>query len=182
MGRSIEVTPGFCILWALLILTLPLKFLLAAATAALVHELFHAAAVRLTGGRILGLTLGVGEMVMAVSPMGLGRELACALAGPVGSLLLACLPMPRLTLCATVQGLFNLLPMASLDGGRALGCLLELLAPHRRPLIEEIVRILTCMALLAAAFRLGLGREAALIAAVLVFRKFPCKPWGKRVQ
>ena len=182
MVRSIEATPGFCILWAFLILTLPLKFLLAAVTAALVHECCHAAAVRLCGGRILGLTLGAGGMVMEVPPMGSGRELVCALAGPLGSLLLACLPCPTLALCAMVQGVFNLLPIAPLDGGRALGCLLDMTIPQHRRRIEGAVRALTWGALLTAALWLGLGREAALMAAAVVFRKFPCKPWGKRVQ
>ena len=182
MGRSIEATPGFCILWAFLILTLPLKFLLAAATAALVHESFHAAAVRLCGGRILGLTLGAGGMVMEVSFMGAGRELACALAGPMGSLLLACLPLNCLALCGLVQGSFNLLPLMPLDGGRVLGCLLELSVPRHRRRIEGAVSMLTWCALLAAAHRLGMDWEAVMVAPMILFRKFPCKPWGKRVQ
>ena len=182
MCRSIEATPGFCILWAFLILTLPLEFLLAAVTAALVHECFHATAIRLTGGRILGLTLGAGGMEMEVSPMGPGRELLCALAGPAGSLFLLCLPCSGLALCGLVQGLFNLLPIAPLDGGRILGCLLELTMPRHRRLIESTAVVLTGGALLAAAFWLGLGREAVMAASVVVFRKFPCKPWGKRVQ
>ena len=124
MGRRIDVTPGFCILWAFLLLTLPLRMLLAAAVAALVHEGCHWLASRLTGGKVLGLTLGAGGMVMDTMPMEPGKELVCALAGPVGSVLLVGVGrwMPLLALCGLIQGMFNLLPLGTLDGGRVLSC------------------------------------------------------------
>ena len=62
-----------------------------------------------------------GAAIDAVLP-GQGRELLAVLAGPVGSLLLLGVHrwFPRLALCGLVQGLFNLLPVRPLDGGRAL--------------------------------------------------------------
>ena len=178
--RRWEVTPGFCILWAFLILTLPPGFLAAAVFAALVHEAFHAGAVRLWGGRILGMTLGAGGMVMEVTAMDPGRELVCALAGPAGSLLLTFLPAPTAALCGLCQGLFNLLPLMPLDGGRALGCILEMTAPRHRSWIQQVAEMAVLTLLLAAAWRLGTG--GILVWAALALRKFPCKPWGKRVQ
>ena len=58
-----------------------------------------------------------------------GRELICILAGPAASLLLLCLAriFPRVAICGLIQGCYNLLPIAPLDGGRALHCLLSLL-------------------------------------------------------
>ena len=125
MGRRIEVTAGFCILWAFLLLVLPLGMILASVGAALIHEGFHWLTIRLIGGRVLGLFIGAGGMVMETMPMTPGKELLCAIAGPVGSLLLGCLYhwMPLLALCGLVQGLFNLLPIYPLDGGRALRCI-----------------------------------------------------------
>ena len=172
-----EVTPGFCIFWAFLVLTLPLKFLLAAATAAAFHEICHAAAVKATGGRIFSMTLGAGGMVMEVES---DRELLSALAGPAGSLLLACLPMKDLAICGLVQGLFNLLPIMPLDGGRVLRLILDQMIPEYRGRIEALLEITVCTFLLIGAFHLGIG--AVLLWTAFVYRKFPCKPWGKRVQ
>lgn len=128
MGRRIEVTPGFCILWALLLLTLPLRLLMAAAAAAVFHELCHVAAVRLLGGEILFLKIGAGGMVMDTTPFSAWQELVCALAGPGGSFLLTVLGahFPYLALWGFFQGCFNLLPIFPLDGGRALRCVVVL--------------------------------------------------------
>ena len=172
-----EVTPGFCIFWAFLILTLPLKFLLAAVAAALFHEFCHGAMVKLSGGRILSMTLGAGGMIMEVESE---RELLCALAGPAGSLLLACLPVKDLAICGMVQGLFNLLPIMPMDGGRVLRLILERTVPRYRAQIERIVKVTVCILLLIGAFHLGTG--AVLLWMAFVYRKFPCKPRGKRVQ
>lgn len=124
MGGRIEVTAGACILWAFLVLVLPLQLLMAAGAAAVFHELCHILAVRLCGERILFLSVGAGGMLMETTPMTPGRELACTLAGPVGSflLLLPCRFFPMISLCALVQGCFNLLPVYPLDGGRVLRC------------------------------------------------------------
>ena len=183
MARSkVECTAGFCILWALLILTLPLKFLMGAALAALIHELCHALAVKLAGGDILGLTLDAGGVTMEVSDLDAGRELLCALAGPAGSLLLSLVPLPGISLCALIQGLFNLIPLGPLDGGRALGCLLELKMPRYRQQIRQGVEWAVLLALLALIPVLHLGAGAFGAWVLLAMRKFPCKEGRKAVQ
>lgn len=120
-------------LGALLLLTLPLRWLLAAVIAAVIHELCHMLAVRLLGGTIMGVTIGPGGAVMETTPFSRGKELVCALAGPVGSLLLLslCRWIPRIALCAGVQALYNLLPVYPLDGGRVLHCAAGLVLPER---------------------------------------------------
>lgn len=129
----VRLDPKMYFLLALLLLTLPLPWLLAAVTAALFHELCHLAAVKLAGGTVTGLTIGPGGAVMEGQlPPGVGEGFAI-LAGPVGSLALLsmCHVCPRIALCAGVQGLYNLLPLPWLDGGRALRWGMERLAQRR---------------------------------------------------
>ena len=153
-----------------------MKFLASAMAAAIIHEVCHALAVHLLGGQILHMSIAAGGMVMEAAGLDTKGECLCALAGPVGSLILAVLPFPMLGLCGLCQGLFNLLPLMPLDGGRVLGCFLELFCPQCREKIERVVKIL----LLIGA--ISIGTWAVILWLCLVFRKFPCKPWGKRVQ
>ena len=178
----IEVTAGFCILWAFLLLILPLHLLLAAMGAALFHELGHGLAIYVTGGKITRLTVGAGGMVMETTPMPPGKEVLCALAGPAGSFLLASLyfRIPMVAVCGMVQGCFNILPLYPLDGGRAMKCLLEWLFPLQAEKIRKMVEILTLAFLLVLAIRVGNG--AILAWGMLAMRKIPCKDGTFGVQ
>lgn len=111
-----------CILWALLLLTVPLPWLGSAIVAALFHEMCHLFALYATGTPVHGLRLGLRGARIITGPMNAGRELLCAAAGPAGSLLLLLFlrQIPRIALSAAFQGLFNLLPLYPLDGGRIL--------------------------------------------------------------
>ena len=87
MGK-LRVDPWLYYIAALLVLTLPLRWLLAALTAGAFHELCHLAAVRGLGGQVLKVRLKPGGAAIDAVLPGQGRELLAVLAGPVGSLLL----------------------------------------------------------------------------------------------
>lgn len=142
--RSNGITAGACISMALMLLVLPLKWLCAAAVAATFHELCHRAAIRFCTGRETTLRLSALGASMQIPDMTRGRELICALSGPLGSLLLLVLArwFPRIAVCALLQSSYNLLPVYPLDGGRALRCGASLLLPPAWA--ERICRWIEC--------------------------------------
>lgn len=131
-GFRLTVTPGFSVLLGLLFyLDEGLDLLGWGLLACALHEVGHLAAVRLLGGRVRQLKLsavGAELRLDAARPLSYGRELAATAAGPAASLLTAWLALRgRLFLLAGLslgQGLFNLLPLMPLDGGRCLYLLL----------------------------------------------------------
>lgn len=178
---------------ALALLLLPLQWVGAAALAAAFHELCHYGAVRLCGGSVRSVTSGIGGVRMEVRGLTEAKELLCALAGPMGSLLLLLLArwIPRTAVCAGFQGLYNLLPVYPLDGGRAVRCVAQLLLPSSiaQRICDWIERAcLAGMLLLGiyGCFALHLGLLPLLFAVCAVLRsvrgKIPCKLWGNSVQ
>ena len=177
---------------AALVLILPLPWLLAAFLAAVIHELCHAAAVVLLGGTVHRLRVGIGGARMEVRLPGRTGEMLAALAGPAGSLmlLLLCRRMPRLAVCGLVQGLFNLLPVCPLDGGRALHCILEGICPALAGSIQVWVERTVLFLLLgvscygAAALRIGPWPLISVLFLIIgrPGRKIPCKREKFRVQ
>ena len=127
-GR-IRISPGFWLLLGWFAAVNGWRLLTVVLLAALLHEAGHWAALRLLGGRLLSLRLGPLGAVMEGDwrRLSYGRELAVALAGPAVNLLCALalrfLPLPEREVFAGAHfmlGVFNLLPIGPLDGGRAL--------------------------------------------------------------
>lgn len=188
-----SVSGASCILLALMVLVLPLKWLLAAILAAAVHEGFHIAAVYLLGGQIRGLSLGSGGAVISAAPMSRGKELICVLAGPLGSLTLLLFAkwLPRTAVCALIQSVYNLLPFLDLDGGKALRCILTLFLPADKAqrVCDGVQRAVSAgMILLGiyAAVRLALGWMPLILALYISVKagviKIPCKKAAQGVQ
>lgn len=128
MRVSVNITPGGLILGALLLLVIPLQWFISALLAAAFHEFCHYVAVSICRGHVYVLHISHSGAKMESSPLSPGQELFCALAGPAGSffLLIFFRSFPRLALCALIQGIFNLLPLYPLDGGRAFRCAIRI--------------------------------------------------------
>lgn len=154
-GRQLKLSidPLAFLAGAWLLMVMPLPWVGACVMAAAFHELCHLLAAKIVGGQVFGVTVGLsGAKIYVNFPNPRGERLT-ALAGPVGSLLLVFfLPqMPRLALCAGVQGLYNLLPLYPMDGGRALRCLLEQTIPERAETLCQWAAGITLLGLLSLA-------------------------------
>ncbi len=163
MDRRLEfqISAGVLIFCAALVLILPLQWVGAVILAAVVHELCHATAICFLGGSIESISIGSRGIVMRTQPMSGTREIICALAGPLGSLCLLLFVrwLPRTAVCGLFHGLYNLLPLLPMDGGRVLrGIIFGLLKPPRAEKlfrwIQRGVRLLLgicCLVLLSRA-------------------------------
>lgn len=175
------------VILALSVLLAPLQWVLAMLLSAAFHELCHYLMIRICGGEVAGFRVGSGGARMEVRGLTPGKELICALAGPLGGLCLLFLArwIPRTAICAGCHSLFNLLPVYPLDGGRALRCVMgTLLSP---PMAERVCGIIekVCLGGIAllgiyGCFVLRLGSLPLLVSGLAVIRgiqgKIPCKP------
>jgi len=189
----VKLSPAFCIMLAMMLLILPLKWLAAAAIAAMYHELCHVIAIRLCRGDIHRFSLSADGASLDISSLSAAQELICSLAGPIGGLCLLFFAhwIPRIAVCAAFQSLYNLLPLYPLDGGRALWCVITMIMPENRAARFYKVVETVCLAaiLLTAVYgavflKLGFSAmiPAILIAAHTKFRKTPCKQRLQRLQ
>ena len=135
---NFQIDGAACLLGALALLMLPIHWIAAAVIAAGVHEACHLIALKLCGCRLAGFSIGSSGATIETEPLSPVAEMICSLAGPLGSLalLLVARWMPHIALCAAVQGIFNLLPVPALDGGRAAFLLVEVI--RRKPLSPRV--------------------------------------------
>lgn len=138
----IRYDPLCCIVAALLLLLLPVEWLLSFMTAALVHESAHILAVLLFRGRIHSFRISVTGCSIECGEMTEVGNVMSILAGPVCSLLLVCFRRitPQIAVGGLCQGLFNLLPVLPLDGGRILQILLFHFCPQKEARIMGTVK------------------------------------------
>jgi len=174
-------------LWiAYLLLALPLDWLSAALLAALIHEACHILLLLLLGGNIRNIRISVTGCELESTAPGEWQALASILAGPAGSLILFLFwkTIPKLALCGLFQGLYNLLPLYPLDGGRVLKLLLDRFLPGKAAHIQWIVSSVLCGVILILSFCEASWLGLLLTLPVLRFfpRKIPCKPSQIKVQ
>lgn len=192
-NKQFSVNPGFCVLVALFLLLLPLKWVVSWFLAAAAHELCHCAALTLCGVRIYTVRIGFSGAEIETEPMSARQEIVSALAGPAGGLLLLSLLRltPTIAICALFQSAYNLLPIFPLDGGRALYCFISSIwGETRAAAISNALSGMLCLLLLALIlfaafiFKLGLCSVACVILLILRNKhgKSPCKPAKQIVQ
>ena len=124
---KLEVTWGAAALLLMALIAGAGEVLPLVALSALCHELGHLTALKLVGAKVeqIRLTAFGAEIRADTRYLSYGREIFCTLAGPAVNLFLAVV-LARVTgdyLMAGANlflGVFNLLPLPSLDGGRAL--------------------------------------------------------------
>jgi hypothetical protein len=155
MRNRISVSPGFVLLWTAIYFFDSGGMFLSVAVSGAVHELFHIAALLCVGGRVERMNLRAAgfEIVSGIGLLGYGREFITAAAGPLGSLLLsaAAAGFGRYTLAGTslTLGLYHLLPVSFLDGGRMLCCAAAMFMGYERA--EKAVFVSSMVTLLALA-------------------------------
>ena len=123
MGKTeIDVMPSAYFALAAGFLLLPLNWLLSAVIAAGFHECCHLIGILCCRVPVYRVRIDGRGATIETGFMTPGMELFCAAAGPVGSLCLLTVirKYPLLGLLGLAQGLFNLLPIYPLDGGRIL--------------------------------------------------------------
>ena len=123
----IHVHTGVFIISALLLLSLPLDWLAAVALSSLFHEFCHILALLLLNGKIRSIKVQLCGCIIESSPMEPWKQFCSILAGPAGSFLLLflCRTVPKIAICGLLQGLYNLIPLLPLDGGRLMRLLLD---------------------------------------------------------
>lgn len=143
--------PAWCLLGAALVLLVPMRWLLSAITAALVHEAAHILTVILFGGHVRRIYMFPGGCRIHAAGMGDMESFFSILAGPAASIALGCFRrrFPLIAAIGMIQGIFNLLPVLPLDGGRLLQLLLHRFCPRRAKPVMTAVRY---AAVLTAAF------------------------------
>lgn len=190
---NFQIDSAACLLGALTLMLLPLNWIAAAVIAAGVHEACHLTALKLCGCGLAGFSVGSGGTIIETEPVTPATEVICALAGPLGSLTLLLLArwIPRIALCAAAQGIFNLLPVFPLDGGRITCGFLRILM--KKGNWRSAAKIIegTTVGLLAAigiycTVVMHLGYLPVMIVAFVLMRifsrKIPCKEAQVAVQ
>lgn len=186
MGKWVSVDPRCYIVAAFGIMLLPIRWILGAVLAAAFHELCHMAMIIAMGGTIHCLTIRPSGAVICMDLIAKGKELLCAAAGPAGSFMLLFVSkwFPEVALCGLVQGIFNLLPVYPLDGGRIVKCMLAFLSPERAEGITKRISGLVAMGMTVASLLWGFLPGFLLFAGLIrtSLRKIPCKERKLAVQ
>lgn len=181
----IRVQPSACFLIAALILLLPLDWLIAALLAAAVHELGHLAAIYAFGSCPERISIGGFGARIHTGPLDNRKEFFCAAAGPAASLflLVLCRHFPKLAFCGMAQGMFNLIPVHPMDGGRMMHCVIRGLFPQRAERIFLVLQSLAFCGIVCLALMLTIQGRAGFLPVLvcitvlsrLIRSKIPCK-------
>ena len=187
-GLKIKISPAGVIMLIILILTRSLLSL-AALLAAFLHELGHIAAARICEVPLRELRLGIfgASLTLDGGLFSYKSELITAAAGPAVNLcaVLALLPvanrLSRFGICFFTASAFlailNLLPVADLDGGRILTCILSrFFSPRAVYSVVETLSFLVILSLWSLSvyllLRLGASLSLFVFSLALFLRTF----------
>ena len=190
--REINITihPSFWILLAFSLLSIPLSWIIAWILAMFIHEISHFLCLRLCRLPVFGIDVTCAGVLLNTECSGI-KAILCALAGPVGGLLLLLLTrlFPKVAICAFTQSASNLLPIYPLDGGQVLRNSLQLFLPEKNAkIITNLISGLAISIILLSVIKLPkpLQTVPVILAIALLFRsgiiKIPCKERKMQVQ
>ena len=124
--------------------------------------------------------------------LGVWKQGISILAGPLGSfsLLLFYRIAPQLAICGCLQGLYNLLPLGPLDGGRLLKIMLYQFCPNYADVVRYFIGFGICILFdlgivwMMRYYATGVWPVFAAVSwnVSMVPRKIPCKPGRIGVQ
>ena len=149
-----KIKPTFWIFIALLIIADEVHFLLCALPAIFIHETGHLLVIFFSKVKIKGLTLsGVGAEITVDGMVPYWTEIAINISGPIFSIIAAyvfsLLNLYTLSGISMVLGVFNMLPVSILDGGKVLNSLLKIvLDPDIADKISFMVSVFTSFVIL----------------------------------
>jgi len=185
----IQVDPLLFLCIPAMLLLLPLRWFCAVMIAALVHESGHLLCITALGGCVQEIRFEIpGAVIFAFAPDFLSHCISIA-AGPVLSLFLILWrnTYPELALCGLAQGLYNLIPILPLDGGRLMEHFLNRYIPEKTRLLMEIIRHICMIPILGIIVFTATNQNwycfpAEVILLLSLIRKSPCKDAGIKVQ
>lgn len=162
---QVEVSPGFLLLLGTLFwLDEGVGLLPWGLLACLLHELGHIAIAAVLGGRVEGMTLSVVGAELRIGydvPLNYGQESMVALSGPAANLLsgvlFTALGWKLAAVLSLAVGIFNLLPVLPLDGGRVVYGLLA-----NRLDSDWAERLMTALSGCLVGVLVGVGTVAAV--------------------
>ena len=181
------ITTGFCIVSVLLILSLPIRFVIAFVLAVSIHELGHYLMLRFLRISTYRICLSASGARIECEGMLPWQEFFISLSGPVAGLVLLPLrsQLPLTAVIAFVHTIFNLIPIGSLDGGRALRCFLVGLLGHSRGIVAHrcvsgAMILLLLLVILWICVALDQFYWLVPIVFLALIRQFPVKSLAKR--
>lgn len=189
--KYIAFSVDFYIVYALMLLLLPLRWVICWIVAAFIHELSHILALKICKCKINYIYIRATGAVIRAQSLSPLQNIFASLSGPLGGFctLLLAKQWPHLALCGVWQSVYNILPLNGLDGGKALQqCLQLILGEDLSIRIQSGIHYIVLVAVCVLGFWTSFIRQfdpipiAISVLILLRNRKTPCKEPLQAVQ